>query len=122
VALLIAFELLVVVGYLFGGVKTAGLFYLLCGLLGFGAGYWAMLITLGAELFGTNLRATAATTIPNMVRGMVIPMTGSYLALKSSVGVIGAGATVGAVCFALAFYCILTLPETHGKDLDFVEE
>jgi MFS family permease len=122
VVLMMSFAALMIAVFLFGGVKTAGLLYAVSGIMGIGTGYWAMFVTIGAEQFGTNLRATAATTIPNMVRGMVIPMTGSYIALKPTLGIIGAGATVGAVCFALAFYCILTVPETHGKDLDFVEE
>ena len=43
--------------------------YFICGLMGFSTGFWAIFVTMGAEQFGTNLRATAATTIPNMVRG-----------------------------------------------------
>lgn len=108
--------------YLFGGVKSVSLFYGLCGLLGLSGCYWAVIVTVGAEQFGTNLRATAATTIPGMIRGTVILMTSSYLALKPSLGVMGAGAVVGAVCFGLASYSVLTLPETHGKELNFVEE
>jgi membrane-bound ClpP family serine protease len=75
-----------------------------------------------AGQFGTNLRATAATTIPNMVRGLVILMTLGYTALKPGFDVIGAGVIVGVVCFVLGFYSILTIPETHGRDLDFLEE
>jgi hypothetical protein len=56
-----------------------------------------------------------------MVRGMVIPMTSTYLALKPSLTTVGAGAVVGAVCFVIGFYCILTIPETHGKELDYLE-
>lgn len=65
---------------------------------------------------------TTQTTIPGTIRGTVILMTSSYLALKSALGVMGAGTAVGAVCFGLAAYSVLTLPETHGKDLNFVEE
>ncbi|WP_027303123.1 MFS transporter [Rudanella lutea] len=121
VALLMAFTLLITIIYLYGGVKSGTTFYTLCGLMGFGIGYWAMFVTIGAEQFGTNLRATAATTVPNMVRGLVIPMTTSYQLLKPSVDVIQAGAIVGLVAFAIGFYSILTVPETHGKDLDYLE-
>ena len=48
--------------------------YLICAFLGFGTGFWAIFVTMGAEQFGTNLRATAATTLPNMVRGLLVPM------------------------------------------------
>ena len=59
---------------LFSDYKTAEMYYFYCTWLGLGTGYWAMFVTLSAEQFGTNLRSTATTTIPNMVRGMLIPM------------------------------------------------
>ncbi|MDF7820569.1 MFS transporter [Runella sp. MFBS21] len=121
VALLMAFAGVFSLIYLFAGVKSATMLYVLCLAMGFGIGYWAMFVTIGAEQFGTNLRATAATTIPNMVRGTVIFMTGLYGYFKPSVDVIYAGAIVGLICFVLGFYSTLTVPETHGKDLDFIE-
>ena len=48
--------------------SAAHLYWIAAG-LGFATGFWAIFVTMGAEQFGTNLRATAATTIPNMVRG-----------------------------------------------------
>ncbi|MHA4742521.1 MFS transporter [Dyadobacter sp. MSC1_007] len=108
--------------YLFAGIKTVGLFYTVAGLLGFGIGYWAMFVTIGAEQFGTNLRATAATTVPNMVRGTVVGMTTLFATFKGSFSVIQAGALVGVICFAIGIFSILTIPETHGRDLDFLEE
>ena len=122
VSSMMAFTLIIVLIYLFAGVKSATLLYTLCGFIGFGQGYWAMFVTIGAEQFGTNLRATAATTIPNMVRGAVIPMTMIYKFFKPTVGVIEAGAIVGVIVYVLGFYSILTIPETHGRDLDFLEE
>lgn len=115
------FTLLGVVLLLFSGVKTAQMYYFYCVWLGLGTGYWAMFVTVGAEQFGTNIRATAATTIPNMVRGTVVGMTIFYGYLKPSVDVIWAGAIVGAICFALGIYATITVPETHDKDLDFNE-
>jgi MFS family permease len=122
IALMMSFTLIGTLIYLFGGVQSAGVFYGLCVAMGFGIGYWAMFVTVGAEQFGTNLRATAATTVPNMVRGLLIPMTLGYQYLKPSLQVIHAGAVVGLVVFAIGFYCILTIPETHGKDLDYLEQ
>ena len=136
VAVLMAFAGVFSVIYLFAGVKTAFVLYSLCVLMGFGIGYWAMFVTIGAEQFGTNLRATAATTVPNMVRGMVIIMTTLFTGFKTGsldvfgwfqltvpqLGVIGAGTLVGVLSYFLGFYSTLTVPETHGKDLDFVEE
>ncbi|MEZ0484813.1 MFS transporter [Fibrella aquatica] len=122
VSLLMLFTLLSTGVYLFGGLKTADSLYVTALALGFGIGYWAMFVTIGAEQFGTNLRATAATTIPNMVRGLTFPMTTLYQFAKPLHGVIYAGAIVGLIAFALGFYSILTIPETHGKDMDFIEE
>lgn len=136
VAVLMAFAGVFSIIYLFAGIKTAFVLYSLCVLMGFGIGYWAMFVTIGAEQFGTNLRATAATTVPNMVRGMVIIMTTLFTGFKTGsldvfgwfqltvpqLGVIGAGTLVGVLSYFLGFYSTLTVPETHGKDLDFVEE
>lgn len=108
--------------YLYAGINTAEGTYFLNTFMGFGIGYWAMFVTIGAEQFGTNLRATAATTIPNIVRGTVVIMTISYGSLKPLVAVNDAAAIVGAVCFAIGFYCIYSVPETHGRNLDFIEE
>ena len=122
VTLLMLLTLAATVVYLFVGLKTALAMYLTCMVLGFGIGYWAMFVTIGAEQFGTNLRATAATTIPNMVRGLTIPMTLLYQGLKPGFGPLHAAATVGFIAFALGFYSILTISETHGKEMDFIEE
>jgi len=122
VTLLMLFTLVFSIIYLYIGAQTATGLYLLCLAMGFGIGYWAMFVTIGAEQFGTNLRATAATTVPNMVRGLVIPMTTLYQTLKPSIDTINAGAVVGVLSFVLGLYSILTVPETHGKDLDYLEE
>ncbi|MBE9460697.1 MFS transporter [Dyadobacter subterraneus] len=108
--------------FLYTGIKNASTLYTVATLLGFGIGYWAMFVTIGAEQFGTNLRATAATTVPNMVRGMVVVMTTLFATFKGSFSVIDSGALVGLICFVLGFYSILTIPETHGRDLDFLEK
>lgn len=108
--------------YLFAGIRSATMFYGVSLLLGLGIGYWAMFVTIGAEQFGTNLRATAATTIPNMVRGTVVGMTTLYGVFKSGLSVIQAGAMVGLICFIIGIYSTLTISETHGRDLDFLEE
>ncbi|QKZ15379.1 MFS transporter [Spirosoma sp. KUDC1026] len=122
VAVLMSIALIFSVVYLFFGIKTATLLYGLCLVMGFGIGYWAMFVTIGAEQFGTNLRATAATTVPNMVRGLVIPMTLTYQVLKSPIGVINSGAVVGLIAFLIGFYSIASIPETHGKDLNYLED
>lgn len=80
-----------------------------------------MFVTISAEQFGTNLRATAATTVPNMVRGAVVLMTSLYAFAKPSLGILGAGAVVGVITFVLGLYAISTVPETHNRDLNFLE-
>jgi len=107
--------------YLFYGLETSTQLYGGCLFMGIGIGYWAMFVTIGAEQFGTNLRATAATTIPNMVRGTVVGMTALFGFIKPGYGVIYAGASVGIICFLLGFLAISTISETHNKDLDFLE-
>lgn len=107
---------------LFGPVRTPGWYYFYCIWMGVGTGYWAMFVTVGAEQFGTNIRATAATTIPNFVRGLLVGMTFLFELFKDmSIPVILSGALVGLTAFALSIYSTLTIPETHGKDMDFVE-
>jgi MFS family permease len=122
VFMLMAFTLIMALVYLFGGIRSSTVFYGVTLLLGFGIGYWAMFVTIGAEQFGTNLRATATTTIPNMVRGTVVLMTSLYTYSKQSFSVINAGAIVGVICFVIGFYCILTIAETHDRDLNFLED
>lgn len=122
VSLLLVLTLICSIYYLYAGMNSAQELYTVCVFAGFSVGYWAMFVTIGAEQFGTNLRATAATTVPNMVRGTVIGMTSLYSGLKPSLEVFNAAAIVGIICFVLAFYSILTIPETHNKDLDYLEE
>jgi MFS family permease len=122
VAYMMIFTLIFASIYLYFGISTSFALYGGCLLMGIGIGYWAMFVTIGAEQFGTNLRATAATTVPNMVRGMVVGMTTLYGFLKPTLGVINAGAVVGIICFAIGFWAIITIEETHDRDLDFLEE
>jgi MFS family permease len=122
VGLMMLFTLFFACLYLFYGLETSSQLYGGCLLMGIGIGYWAMFVTIGAEQFGTNLRATAATTIPNMVRGTVVGMTALFGFIKPSYGVIYAGASVGIICFLLGFLAIATISETHNRDLDFLEE
>jgi len=106
---------------LFSGTKSENMYYFYCAWLGLGTGYWAMFVTVGSEQFGTNIRSTATTTIPNMVRGLVPVMLLAFDGLKINSGVIIAATSVGFVAFTLGIYSTLTIEETHNKDLDFNE-
>ena len=100
---------------------SLAIYYGLCGLLGLGTGYWAMFVQLGAEQFGTNLRATAATSIPNVVRGLTIPMAAGFHALIPSFGVTGSGLAVVASAVILAFIALWNVRETFHADLDYLD-
>lgn len=106
---------------LFSGIKSVEAYYFYCVWLGLGTGYWALFVTMGAEQFGTNIRATAATTIPNIVRGLLVVMILLFNHFKETTGVIEAAVIVGVLAFGLGIYSTLTVPETHNKDLDFIE-
>ena len=111
--------------YLFGlhGASTT-MFYTACFFVGYAGGFWALFVTVSAEEFGTNIRSTVATTAPNFARGALVLITIVFKALKGkpSLGLVGAAAIIGAVLLVLAFISASTLPETYGKDLDYLEE
>ncbi len=98
-------------------------FYALCVAMGFAIGYWAVFITIAAEQFGTNIRATATTTAPNFVRGAVVPMTWAFQWFRdgAGLGVVGGGIAVGVIVMVLAVISLAGLTETFGKDLDYIE-
>jgi len=121
IAFMMGMSLLGVLFFLFGGMKTANTLYATAVWLGFWTGYWAMFVTVGAEQFGTNLRATAATTVPNMVRGALAGMIVIFNFLKPSQGAIWSAAILGIVIYLLGFYSTLSIAETHNKDLDYLE-
>jgi MFS family permease len=102
--------------------STALQLYVSTGIMGFGTGFWAVFVTIGAENFGTNLRATAATTIPNMVRGSLNGITALFLALNAKFSYVNAGIVTAAAVMLITYWAISGLQETFGRDLDFYEE
>lgn len=102
---------------------TAAGMYMVCAGLGLGTGYWAIFVTMGAEEFGTNLRATAATTIPNMVRGLlavlILPLFGF---LRNYFSYFNAGLITSIIIMLIGIIALVNIKETFGKELDFVEE
>ncbi|WP_298157013.1 MFS transporter [Flavobacterium sp.] len=104
-----------------GATRTESGYYFFCAWLGLGTGYWAMFVTVAAEQFGTNIRSTATTTVPNMVRGLVPVMLIGFNYFKPSMGVIFSAAAVGIIVFALGIYATVSIEETHNRDLDFTE-
>jgi len=96
--------------------------YAICMFMGFGTGFWALFVTMAAEHFGTNLRATVATTVPNMVRGSLPLIIILFTWLKPTYGYINAGAYTGIVVMAVSIVAVFLTEETFGKNLDYIEE
>jgi putative MFS transporter len=115
------FTALAVAAYFCCGGLSSGTFYLVTLLMGFGVGYWTIFVTVAAEQFGTNIRATVATTVPNFVRGATVPLTLAFNGLKPYTGVIGSAAIVSAASILIALWAVWGMQETHGKDLDYIE-
>lgn len=117
-------DVLAVAYYLLAGFPTPASFYFAHFLLGLSVGFWVIFVTIGAEQFGTNLRATVATSVPNFARGMLVPIGASFLWLKgpeATGSVITAAAIVGAVCLSIAFLALIGMKETFEEDLNYVE-
>lgn len=91
-------------------------------LCGFSTGYWAVLVTAAAEQFGTNLRATAATTIPNLVRATAVPVTLAFGAVRAWLGIVASAWLVAALVMVVALASLRSQRETFGESLDFVDE
>jgi hypothetical protein len=100
---------------------SATAYYVMCACIGFGLGYWAVFLTTAAEQFGTNIRVTAASTIPNFVRASPILMSTLVLLGKDTIGYLPSLQIVGTLAFGISFYAISKMRETYGIDLNFVE-
>lgn len=108
--------------YFMQGSRSPEFFYGVCFALGCAVGYCAIFVTVAAEQFGTNLRATVATTVPNFVRGMVVTITLLFQFFRQYIGLAGSALTVGAICIVAAFFALASMEETFHKDLDYFEE
>ena len=112
-----------IVWYFLSAGSSAIMFYIVIFVMGVAMGYWAVFITAASEQFGTNLRATVTTTVPNFVRGSLVPMTLFFQFLKGDnmIGMQYAGYLIAAVVMVLAFLSLYKMDETYHKDLDYVE-
>jgi putative MFS transporter len=117
--LVLGFGLMLVYGLVPGLTSTA--VYGLSFLIGITVGYWAVLVTMAAEQFGTNIRATVATTVPNFVRGSAALAASGFAYLKGNMPVASAAITVGSICFGLALLALTRIEETFHRDLDYEE-
>jgi threonine/homoserine efflux transporter RhtA len=98
--------------------------YATCGFLGFATGFWAIFVTMGAEQFGTNIRATAATTIPNMVRGALVLINLMFVDLFQNTfkwPLLQSGITTGIIVIGITLVAAWFTEETFHKDLNYLE-
>jgi len=118
------FLLLLIIGetvYLNSTGITNFQFILLCIFMGICGGLWPILITIAAEQFGTNIRSTVATTVPNFVRALLIPINFGFIAFKTSYGMINSAYIMIVILNVIAIFSLSQLKETFGKDLNYVE-
>ena len=110
--------------YLFTSNISSGIFYFICSILGVAAGYWAVFVTIASEQFGTNLRSTVTTTVPNFVRGSLVLLTILLDLFRKtfSISLVNSALFVGIIAIGIAFISLMGMHETFGKDLDYVEE
>lgn len=109
--------------YLYVMGVSAIVFYIICALLGLASGYWAVFVTIASEQFGTNIRSTVTTTVPNFVRGSLVLLTLALNIFRKNFGfgLITSCLIVGVIAVGVAFVALRFLDETYGKDLDYVE-
>ena len=125
-ALYLFYALTIISGILFFSAfnSSDARMYTICTLLGFSTGFWAIFVTMGAEQFGTNLRATAATTIPNIVRGSLPLMNMLFKDLfQDSWGwsLLRSGIITGIIVMLITLIAAYFTHETYGKELNYVE-
>jgi MFS family permease len=117
--LVVGFGLVLVYGLVPG--LTSTMVYVLSFFIGITVGYWAVLVTMAAEQFGTNIRGTVATTVPNFVRGSAALVIFGFKELKDHISVANAALTFGVLCFGLALIALTRMEETFHRDLDYEE-
>ncbi len=122
VSIYIVATLLFILIYLFSPLKSLTAFYTICFFLGVGIGYWALFVTIAAEQFGTNLRSTVTTSVPNIIRGSVIPLTFVFKCLRDQMGVVYGASIIALITIVIAFVALRFVDETFGRDLNFEEE
>lgn len=98
--------------------------YFVCFLIGTFSGYWAVIITTSSEQFGTNIRATVTTTVPNFIRASLVPISLFYNeVLHNMIGLkkIPSAMITGVFVFVISYYAASKLKETFSKDLNYSE-
>ncbi|HEY8510722.1 MAG TPA: MFS transporter [Cyclobacteriaceae bacterium] len=107
--------------YVYAPIRSTEFLYFMCVMLGVSVGYWALFVTIAAEQFGTNLRATVTTTVPNFIRGTLPALNFFFVAAKDQWGILNAALIVGAGTIIIALAALSLLSETFHNDLDYIE-
>jgi MFS family permease len=118
----ILLTLVFIIIYLYWPFSNSTGFYIGCFFLGLGVGYWALFVTIAAEQFGTNLRSTVATTVPNFIRGSVVPLTFMFGYLRENLNILQAALLVGIFTILIALWALRLIDETFSRDLNFLEK
>jgi MFS family permease len=100
---------------------SAYYFYTIMFIMGVGTGFWAVIVTNAAEQFGTNIRGTVATTVPNFIRGSLPLMSIGYALLQFQFAKLTSAAILAVAIIAISLWALYKSEETYGKDLDFIE-
>ena len=123
-AIFLGLSLLMIMVYLHAEGVSSTMFYVLCMLLGFSNGYWVIFVTIAAEQFGTNMRATVTTTVPNFVRGSLPVIIIAYQFFRDktfSGNIIHASIVMAILLYCIAFFALWKMKETFAADLDYTE-
>ena len=96
--------------------------YALCFALGFSNGFWVIFVTIAAEQFGTNMRATVTTTVPNFVRGALVLIIAMFRFFEAQTNILVGAMIVGGICLSVAFAFLYGMKETFDEDLNYMEE
>jgi putative MFS transporter len=118
----LALSAIVTFAYLNAYHVSVTMLYILCFALGFSNGFWVIFVTIAAEQFGTNLRATVTTTVPNFVRGSLVLIMFLFEAFKGYFGILYGAMIVGTFCITIALLFLNGMKETFHADLDYLEE
>jgi len=121
IRLYLGFSAVGAIGFFAIGSQSLTLYYGLLLFLGFSAGYSIVVLTLAAEQYGTNIRATVTTSALNMLRATVIPQTLLFSWLVPGLGAPISALVVGILAISLAFWGLSNLEETFDKNLDYTE-
>jgi hypothetical protein len=107
--------------FIFNKDVSVSYYKIMCFLMGAATGYWALFVTIASEQFGTNIRSTVTNTVPNFVRGAVVPITLGFKGLIPVFGILNAALIVGLICIVLATLATLYVKESFSKDLNYYE-